>query len=229
MFKTNDYLTQAMIILLIHALVALLYYYLGASTQFGLMLLGSTFGALFLGMLIRLTLGYLNPSDILFKHRYTLEGIGFGLLMASVIFVIGSAISQHFGTTLIVLSIIFGTFLGKIWTNSAEHKKLKKRIDDFPELNSEAFLLSDSGSLTSSAHSETKGLITLTKHEIIFNPAYDVEQKERIALSDIKPQLNKSWVGVFKIPTGIQLTTDQTIEPDKFPRYWLEKIKALSR
>jgi hypothetical protein len=150
-----------------------------------------------------------------------------GLSFASLIFVLSLIDNNSFGAMDVVFPLIFGTLFGITWTNATKHEKLKNKYSNFAEWNSGAILCSGMGSLIDANHSERKGFILLTRDAVIFNPNDANDETTKIKLSDTTPQIDKSWVGFLKMPTGIQLTNERSVKLAKFPRYWLEKIKNI--
>jgi hypothetical protein len=225
MFRNNDWLIKSSSIIFFLGLLGLLLFYFDSSlAKVGLLLLGGSAAGLFFGMVIKVFFSYLNPADWLYQYRYTLEGIGWGLMFASIILAINLADNQPFGAMDLVLPLIFGPVFGVMWINTTKHKKLKNWTNSFAASNSGAILCNDIGSLIDGNNQEKKGMIMLAEDSIIFNP-FREEQRMKINLSEINPQLEKSWFGFFKTPSGIKLTNEQSIEPAKFPRYWLQKIR----
>lgn len=227
MFKNHEWFVKTAGVFLFFGLLELLLFYFDSPiAKTGLPLLGGLASGLFLGLVIRLFSGYLKPNDWIYQYRYTIEGIGFGLLFASVILFINLADNQPFGAMDLVLPFILGLFFGAMWINTSKHKKLKNWTHRLAASHSETILCNDLGSLIDANNREKKGMIILTPDSILFKPFYDEHQKMKIDLSKVHPQLEKSWTGFFKTPSGIRLTNNWSIKPAKFPRYWFQKIKS---
>jgi len=191
------------------------------------MYFGGTFIGLSLGLVIGLYYSFVNPSDWIFQYRYHLEGAALAGMIGSYSLFKYFFSSEPINIFEIFIPLIVGLIFGMLWINSAKYKTLKDWKGDFIKQTTNNILFSDAGSMADSEHSNVKGKLMLTQNEVIFSPS-DADNKEiRTDLSAINPRLERSGFDTFNMPSGVQLTQERSIYPNKFPRYWLEEIRNI--
>ena len=126
----------------------------------------------------------------------------------------------------LVLPLTLGPVFGMMWINTSKHKKLRKWSIGIEASNLGPVICSDIGSLTDANDAEQKGVILLTEDALLFKPLNGERQKQKIDLSEIDASITKSWVGFFKAPSGIKLTSEKIIKPAKFPRHWMYELRS---
>jgi hypothetical protein len=178
------------------------------------------------GFITQLFSGYVIPSKLLFRLRFILYGIGFGIMIGLLLFLMKSIKDQSFNGMHFIKWMLISIPIGVIVQGSLYYqrfKKLKKRTNGDTD-NQDA--VCDSALCTDSEDNRIRGRLILSEGKLSFCSAGNGECLFEMDSSDVNPVIKKSKYR--HIPNGISLQNNRYNVNVAFPLYWM-KIIAIER
>ncbi len=207
-------------------LSAIAFLFLGFNTKSNVIIsiisIGMTVGISF-GTFTVLINGYFIPSKLIFKYRFWVYGLFFGLaiFLSSILNSLAEGRIIHMKYLLIkfIISIIigiifFGTFL---YWNFRELKKFTRLETQLGELE----ILSDSATLDNEEATKS-GRIILTTQRLCFISNDEEKTKFVFSFSDLTSGIE--IIERLSIPDGIYIPNEETKIRVKFSKLWKKEI-----
>ena len=177
-------------------------------------------------ILLNIILGYSNPPKWLFRLRFVIYslvyGLGFGIGMS--FFYLFE--KHHFSVIgLIVYTLSFSTisFLLGITIND-NYFRFKKLIRKTGNSTTKDLTLTDSAYYVDYELFRTLGRLILDNDQICFYSAKENKCLFNAKLSDVHPAIEKS--SFLKMPIGLDFLKNETKIYMKLPYYWLNVIET---
>lgn len=172
----------------------------------------------------RLFVGYLIPTKGIFRLRFAIYGIGFGLMIGLLMLLINSIREQSFEisdlTRWIVISIPLGVIIFGS-KNSYDFKELKQRTngeEDQPDTTSDLAFYRDA------ENTINRGRLLLSGGKLSFHSSELEGCLFEIEVVDLNAVIHPSkFMG---IPNGFSLPDERGWVQVAFPYYWLKLMKA---
>ena len=175
------------------------------------------------GMISRFFIGYVIPNRILFRSRFIIYGIGFGIMIGLVIFIISSDKEQSFESQHLLICLLITIPLGLIVNGTiyySRFRKLKKRTNINIENQD---LISDFAIYSNSEYKSVIGLLLLSNNKLSFYSATNGNCIFEMALKDVNPIIINSKF--MSIPNGFSLNNKINSVKVAFPHYWTKLIE----
>jgi len=221
MFGKKSWLPKALGIFFLLVLPILLVLYFNSSIfSVGLILLQGAVVGLIFGSIIALTFSVVHPSRWLFKYRYILEGIFWGLMIATTSLFINIS-EESFNIGKVVFTTLFCSGLGILGIYYFKYKKLHQQMEAYIPGNADKVNLCDAASFSDQKYQNKSSLLLFYGDYIEVVSTDSHEKLADLQISEIDPEISRrTW---FNFPAGIKLTDNKEVKV-KFPFYWLNKI-----
>jgi len=181
-------------------------------------------GAL-LGIINLLIKGFLIPSSKVYRFRYILLGVLFGVFISIMIFGMESIENGTFIMKDLILYLLIGSFIGGFFIRETTFRKLERLKREQGFFLNEQQLVKDSARLLKQEGQSIEGQLVLTKDYLIFIDNYNVEKVLETSVSELNPTVNTTKY--FVIPNGLKLESCTTVIKVPFPYYWLKQINKI--
>jgi hypothetical protein len=175
------------------------------------------------GILSRFFIGYVIPSRLIFRYRFIIYGMGFGLMIGLLLFLTKSIKDQSFVSQDLVKWLLISVPLGIIGNGTMSYlrfRKLKKRTSNATE-NRDS--ISDFAIYTDSEYKTVRGRLVLCNNKLSFYSATDQESLFEMEILDVNPVIKKSKF--MSIPNGFSLSNETKALNVAFPYYWIKLIE----
>jgi len=185
--------------------------------------LGIIIAAVFtLGLISRLLTGFVNTPKWLFRLRFIIYEIGYGIMIGLILFLSKSFKYQTFIISDLVKYLILASILAIIWGISKFYLKFRKLIKNPFNSEDNKAILYDSATFKGSEGQIFFGLLVLTNDRLIFYSSKNNDCLFELKLAEINPTIERSKF--LKIPRGLNLIPGETKVHVRFPYYWLKAI-----
>lgn len=174
------------------------------------------------GIISRFFIGYVIPNRILFRSRFIIYGIGFGIMIGLVIFITTSAKEQLFESQNLLICLLISIPLGIIVKGTmsySRYRKLKKKTNIKIEKQDS---ISDFAIYTDSEYKSFKGLLLLSNNKLSFYSEINGDCIFEMAIKDVNPVIRNSKF--ISIPNGFSLQNKKDSVNVAFPHYWIKLI-----
>lgn len=178
--------------------------------------------AVLAGLIRVLVFGYVNPPDWLFRIRFTVLGIGYGIFTAIVLFGIEAIQNNTFIVQDLLKFILIGSVIGGIFNSSMIFSKSQKLKRKEGLLLFERQLIKDYAQLVKPDGEQMNGKLVLTNENLIF-----LENGTNKRVFEKKPGEIIAVINTFKfprIPNGFRIENCETVLKVPFSRYWLKRM-----
>ncbi len=175
------------------------------------------------GILSRFFIGYVIPSQLIFRFRFIIYGIGSGLMIGLLLYLINSIKDQSFTYQDLLKWLLISIPLGIIVNGTLSYlrfRKLKKRTSNSTE-NRDS--ISDFAIYTDSEYNTVRGRLVLCNNKLSFYSATNQESLFELEITDVTPVIKKSKF--MSIPNGFNLSSEAKALNVAFPYYWIKLIK----
>jgi hypothetical protein len=182
------------------------------------------FGAIS-GLTTVLVRGFINPPSWLYRIRFSVQGISFGIFIGILSFGEEAIEQSTFIIHHLLEYIVIGSVIGVVFNNFemfSQSQKLKRRKGLFlPERQ----LVKDSALLIKKNGEKIKGKLVLTNDHLIFLGNGKEEKNLEKEVCEIYPNVSKTkFLG---IPDGFRIENDDILLKVSFPYYWLKNINKI--
>jgi hypothetical protein len=196
-----------------------IFYYKESYAVIGLILAAG----LFFGIMGSLFMGFINPPKWLFRFRFIIYEIGFGIMIGLITSFSISLKNQTFIMNNLIKYLIVASILAIIWGSSKSYLKFRRLIKKTFNTADNKSIISDSATFKGSEGQIILGQLLLTSDRLIFYSAKSNECLFDSNLEEIIPTVERSKF--LKIPRGLNLLPSQTKVHVRFPYYWLKVIE----
>ncbi len=204
---------------LVVGLSAILKFYFDTSNIGILFLVGLS---LIAGLTKILVFGFINPPSWLYRIRFSVLGIFYGIFIGIMLFGMEAIDKNSFIVQELLKFVLIGAVIGGVFNNSmmfSQSQKLKRRKGLFLL---ERQLLKDFALLVKQNGEKIKGKLVLTNEHLIFLGDRNDEKVLEKEVHEIIPRINKiKFVG---IPNGFKIENDEILLKVPFPYYWMKRI-----
>ena len=181
-----------------------------------------------IGGLIRvLAFGFINPPSWLYRIRFSVLGVFFGIFIGILLFGMEAIEDNTFIVRDLLKLILIGSVLGIIFNNSmifSKSQKLKRRKGLFLL---ERQLVKDFAQLIKRNGERINGKLILSNDNLIFLGNGNEEKILEKDVREINPIINtRKFLG---IPNGFKIENDEILLIVPFPYYWLKRIEKRKR
>lgn len=178
------------------------------------------------GVLGRLFAGFVLPSEWLFKSRFILYGLGFGLLIGILNFSTRTVEINEFRLYELIKALIISTVVGVIILGPVTYVRynlLKKKTRIF--YNGDSVISDFVFSKDMTGHLKP-GMLVMTKERLLFYSSKDRYCLFDIALNEINPKIDKDkFLG---IPRGLSFGENKILLYVMFPYLWMKLFEENS-
>jgi len=179
------------------------------------------FGAIS-GLTTVLVRGFINPPSWLYRIRFTVLGVFYGIFIGILLFGKEAIGENTFIIHDLIEYIVIGSVIGVVFNNSvmfSQSQKLKRRKGLFlPERQ----LAKDFALLINQNGEKIKGKLVLTNDHLIFLGNGKEEKILEREVSEIHPNISKTKL--LGVPDGFGIENDDILLKVPFPYYWLKSI-----
>jgi hypothetical protein len=179
------------------------------------------FGAIS-GLTTVLVRGFINPPSWLYRIRFTVLGVFYGIFIGILLFGKEAIGENTFIIHDLIEYIVIGSVIGVVFNNSvmfSQSQKLKRRKGLFlPERQ----LAKDFALLINQNGEKIKGKLVLTNDHLIFLGNGKEEKILEREVSEIHPNISKTKL--LGVPDGFRIENDDILLKVPFPYYWLKSI-----
>ena len=181
-----------------------------------------SFGLILLSYLIR---AYSNPPKWLFRLRFIIYSIQYGLYFGIAMSVFNLIEKQQLDITKFIYYTVGFSLLGFFVGEPAyeSYFKFRKLIKKTSSDNATDLAQTDSAYYVDSEMYRTSGRLIFENDKLCFFSAEDNECLFESNISDVNPVIEKS--SLFKLPIGLDFQKNEIKIFMKFPQYWLNLIK----
>jgi uncharacterized membrane protein YccC len=174
------------------------------------------------GLTTLLVRGFINPPSWLYRIRFAVQGVFYGIFIGILLFGRDAIEKNTFNVHDLLVEVIIGSVIGIVFNYSQifiQSQKLKRRKGLFlPERQ----LVKDSALLIKQNGEKIKGKLVLTNDHLIFFGNMMEEKILEREVDEIHPNISKTkFLG---IPDGFGIENDDTLLKVPFPYYWLKSI-----
>jgi hypothetical protein len=163
--------------------------------------------------------GFINPPSWLYRIRFFVLGILWGISIGILNFGMDSIQKKTFVMRDLSVHIIIGLLIGLVFSMFFSLQKLKR------QKGSERQLAKDSALLIKQNGEKIKGELVLTNDQIIFLGNRKKEKIWEKEVGETHPNISKTKL--LGIPNGFKLENDDILLKVSFPYYWLKSIKKI--
>ena len=182
------------------------------------------FGAIS-GLTTVLVRGFINPPSWLYRIRFTVLGVFYGIFIGILLFGKEAIGENTFIIHDLIEYIVIGSVIGVVFNNSvmfSQSQKLKRRKGLFlPERQ----LAKDFALLINQNGEKIKGKLVLTNDHLIFLGNGKEEKILEREVSEIHPNISKTKL--LGVPDGFRIENDDILLKVSFPYYWLKSIDKI--
>ncbi|PZX20005.1 hypothetical protein LX69_00455 [Breznakibacter xylanolyticus] len=175
------------------------------------------------GVLSKLFTGYVIPNQFVFHSRFIIYGIGSGLMIGMLLFLVRSLELNLFSLHALMLNLVVSIPIGVIITGSFLYlgfRTLKKRTMNIDE---DQDSISDQATYTDSSCKTFKGRLVLAKCKLMFFEMPTGDCIFEYGLDELNPEIKRS--GFLNIPKGFNIGDELAKLNVAFPYYWIDLIK----
>ena len=177
------------------------------------------------GILQRFFVGCVIPNRIIFRARFIVYGIGFGIMIGLLLFLTKSIKDQSFAIQDLVKWLLISipiSIIGNGMVSYLRFRKLKKKTIGNHKNKNE---ICDFAVYIDSEYKATKGLLVLSvdKDKLAFYSMSSHNCLFETPLSDLNPEIKKSKF--MSIPNGFSFQNKMFNVNIAFPLYWIELIR----
>ncbi|TYP95485.1 hypothetical protein LX73_0791 [Fodinibius salinus] len=226
MFGEKSWLIKTLGLFFLLILPILLVLYFNSSIlSIGLILLEGAAVGLIFGSIIALIFSVINPPQWLFTYRYILEGILWGLMIATTSLFVTTS-EESLSMSKAVFTTLFCSGMGVLWIYYFKYKKLQQQMEEYLSGNLDTVDLCDVANFSDQEYDNKNSLLLLSASHIQIVSIDTHKKLADLQLSEINPKIRRrTW---FNFPAGIQLSNTKEVKV-KFPLYWFKKISMQKR
>jgi hypothetical protein len=177
------------------------------------------------GLTTVLVKGFINPPSWLYRIRFTVLGVFYGIFIGILLFGMEAIEKNTFIIHDLLPYILIGSVVGLVFNNSmmfSLSQKLKRRKGLFLPGRQ---LVKDSALLIKQNGEKIKGKLVLTNDHLIFLGNGKEEKNLEKEVREIHPNISKTkFLG---IPNGFSIENDDILLKVSFPYYWLKNINKI--
>ena len=181
------------------------------------------------GLTTLLVKGFINPPSWLYRIRFSVLGVFYGISIGVLLFGQDAIEKNTFNVRELLVDIVIGSVVGLVLhlvlhysDTFIRSQKLKRRKGvSLPARQ----LIKDSALLIKQNGEKIKGKLVLTNDHLIFFGNGKEEKNFEKQVGQIYPNISKTrFLG---IPDGFRLENDDTLLKVSFPYYWLKSINKI--
>jgi len=172
------------------------------------------------GVTTVLVKGFINPPTWLYRIRFSILGVLYGVFIGILLFGKEAIEENKFSFHDLLVCLVIGAILGVVLHASmmfAQTGKVKRRKG-----LSGRQLVKDSALLINQNGEKIKGKLVLTNEQLIFLKNGTEEKILEREVREIHPNITKTKS--LGIPDGFSIENDQILLKVSFPYYWLKSI-----
>jgi hypothetical protein len=179
--------------------------------------------AVLAGLIRVLVFGYVNPPDWLYRIRFTILGIGYGIFIGIVLFGMEAIEDNTFIVQDLLKFILIGSVIGGIFNNTLIFSKSQKLERKKGLFLLERQLIKDFAQLIKPDGESINGKLVLTNDNLVFLENGTNEKVLEKSIRELNPVINTmKFPG---IPNGFKIENDEIVLKVPFPGYWLKRIE----
>jgi hypothetical protein len=182
------------------------------------------------GILSRFFVGYVIPNRIIFRARFIIYGIGFGIFIGLIMLLTNK--DQSFAIIDLVILFLISVPIGLISIGIMSYLRFRKLKKKTIGKHESKVVISDLAVYTYSKNKPIRGLLVLSVDKLSFYSMTNQDCLFETPLLDLNPEIKKSQF--MSIPTGFSFMNKMYSLNMAFPLYWIqligtEKIKTTTQ
>jgi hypothetical protein len=178
--------------------------------------------AVLAGLIRVLVFGYINPPDWLYRIRFTVLGVGYGIFIGILLFGMEAIEDNTFIVNDLLKFILIGSVIGGIFNSSMIFGKSQKLERKNGLFLLERQLVKDFAQLINRDGDSINGKLVLTNENLIFLENGTNEKVLEKSIRELNPVIHTmKFPG---IPNGFKIDNDEIIFKVPFPWYWLKRM-----
>jgi hypothetical protein len=178
--------------------------------------------AVLAGLIRVLVFGYINPPDWLYRIRFTVLGVGYGIFIGILLFGMEAIEDNIFIVNDLLKFILIGSVIGGIFNSSMIFGKSQKLERKNGLFLLERQLVKDFAQLINRDGDSINGKLVLTNENLIFLENGTNEKVLEKSIRELNPVIHTmKFPG---IPNGFKIDNDEIIFKVPFPWYWLKRM-----
>jgi hypothetical protein len=179
--------------------------------------------AILAGLIRVLVFGFVNPPDWLYRIRFTVLGIGYGIFIGALLFGMEAIENNTFIVQDLLKFILIGSVIGGIFNNTLSFSKSQKLERKKGLFLLERQLIKDFAQLINPDGESINGKLVLTNDNLVFLANGTNEKVLEKSIRELNPVINTmKFPG---IPNGFKINNDEIIFKVPFPGYWIKRIE----
>lgn len=179
------------------------------------------------GLVKILVVGFINPPSWLYRIRFSVLGVFYGIFIGFMLFGMEAIEENTFILGDLLKFILIGSIIGGVFNNSmifSQSGKLKRRKGLF---QLERQLVKDSALLIKQNGEKINGKLILTNDHLVFLGNGNDEKVLEKEVHEINPNINK--IKFLGIPDGFRIENGEILLSVHFPNYWLKRIDDIKK
>jgi hypothetical protein len=178
--------------------------------------------AVLAGLIRVLVFGYINPPDWLYRIRFSVLGVGYGIFIGILLFGMEAIEDNTFIVNDLLKFILIGSVIGGIFNSSMIFGKSQKLERKNGLFLLERQLVKDFAQLINRDGDSINGKLVLTNENLIFLENGTNEKVLEKSIRELNPVIHTmKFPG---IPNGFKIDNDEIIFKVPFPWYWLKRM-----
>ena len=174
------------------------------------------------GLIRVVVFGYVNPPDWLYRMRFTVLGIGYGIFIGVMLFGMEAIEDNTFIVQDLLKFILIGSVIGGIFNNTLSFGKSQKLERKKGLFMLERQLIKDFAQLINPDGESINGKLVLTNDNLVFLDDRNNQKILEKNIGELSPGINT--IKFLGIPNGFRIENDEIVLKVPFPRYWLKRI-----
>jgi hypothetical protein len=175
------------------------------------------------GLIRVVVFGYVIPPDWLYRMRFTVLGIGYGIFIGIMLFGMEAIENNTFIVQDFLKFILIGSVIGGIFNNTLSFSKSQKLERKKGLFLLERQLIKDFAQLIKPDGESINGKLVLTNDNLVFLDDRKNQKVLEKSIGELNPVINTmKFPG---IPNGFKIENDEIIFKVPFPGYWLKRIE----
>jgi len=174
------------------------------------------------GLIRVVVFGYVNPPDWLYRMRFTVLGIGYGIFIGVMLFGMEAIEDNTFIVQYLLKFILIGSVIGGIFNNTLSFGKSQKLERKKGLFMLERQLVKDFAQLINRDGTKINGKLVLTNDNLVFLENGTNEKVLEKSIGEISAVIYT--IKFPRIPNGFKIENDEIVLKAPFPGYWLKRI-----
>lgn len=175
------------------------------------------------GLIKALIFGFINPPSWLYRIRFTILGIVYGIFIGIMLFGMEAIEDTTFIVKDLLKFMLIGSVIGGIFNNTMSFSKSQKLERRKGLFLLERQLVKDFAQLIKRDGNRLHGKLVLTNENLIFLENRNNEKVLEKNICELSPIVNT--IKFLGIPNGFRIENDEIILKVPFPYYWINKIE----